>query len=177
MTPAPLRLVPYAPGHLVTLREAPERFAAEFGHPVAEGMHEMLTSGDVSAAWVEGLRRDAAAEAGPDPWTYGFAVVHPESDEVIGTAAFVGPPDEQGMVEIAYGIAPAYRAHGYATGAARALIDFAARDGRVVTVRAHTLPHEGPSPRILEKCGFAFVGEVEVPEDGLVWRWERPIAG
>ena len=39
-------------------------------------------------------------------------------------------------------------------------------------VRAHTLPHENASTRVLTKCKFSCVGEVMGPEDGLVWRWE-----
>jgi RimJ/RimL family protein N-acetyltransferase len=30
------------------------------------------------------------------------------------------------------------------------------------------------SARVLAKCGFRRVGEVIDPEDGLVWRWEKP---
>ncbi len=38
---------------------------------------------------------------------------------------------------------------------------------------AHTLPAPNASTRVLAKCGFERTGEVEDPEDGLVWRWER----
>ena len=44
----------------------------------------------------------------------------------------------------------------------------------VRVVRAHTLPQANASTRVLGKCGFTFTGPVEDPEDGLVWRWERP---
>jgi hypothetical protein len=27
---------------------------------------------------------------------------------------------------------------------------------------------------VLTKLGFTLLGEVEEPEDGTVWRWERP---
>lgn len=40
--------------------------------------------------------------------------------------------------------------------------------------RAHTLPERNASTRVLEKCGFTLVGEVVDPDDGVVWRWERP---
>jgi RimJ/RimL family protein N-acetyltransferase len=40
-------------------------------------------------------------------------------------------------------------------------------------VRAHSKPDNGPSARVLEKCGFERIGEVMDPEDGLVCRWER----
>jgi hypothetical protein len=41
------------------------------------------------------------------------------------------------------------------------------------TVRAHTLPERNASVRILEKLGFAHLGQIVDPEDGPVWRWER----
>jgi RimJ/RimL family protein N-acetyltransferase len=43
----------------------------------------------------------------------------------------------------------------------------------VRVVRAHTLPEENASTRVLAKCGFRQVGEMVDPEDGLVWRWEK----
>jgi RimJ/RimL family protein N-acetyltransferase len=40
------------------------------------------------------------------------------------------------------------------------------------TIRAHTMPEQNASTRVLEKCGFRWLGEVVDPEDGAVWRWE-----
>jgi RimJ/RimL family protein N-acetyltransferase len=77
-------------------------------------------------------------------------------------------------VEIAYGIAPEHQGKGYATEAAAALTDYAFRQREVRAVRAHTLPENNASTRVLTKCGFRRVGEVIEPEDGLVWRWEKP---
>ena len=68
---------------------------------------------------------------------------------------------------------PSHRGRGYATEAARALVAFAFGAGSVRLVRAHTQPGNGASDRVLTKCGFARVGEVVDPEDGLVCRWER----
>jgi len=92
---------------------------------------------------------------------------------VIGLADFKGPPDADGVVEIAYGIVPAYRGQGLATEAAQALVKYAFASGRVPVVRAHTLPERNASTRVLARCGFKRVGEVVDPEDGLVWRWEK----
>jgi RimJ/RimL family protein N-acetyltransferase len=170
-----VRLLAYAPSHLLTLLEAPEQFAERFGHPLADGLRALYTSGEVSPAWLARLRADAGGA--PDPWAYGFAVVHQERGEVIGSGGFKGPPDADGVVEIAYGIAPGDQGQGYATETARALVAFALADARVRLVRAHTEPRRGASPRVLEKCGFAFAGEVDDPDDGPVWRWERPAAG
>jgi RimJ/RimL family protein N-acetyltransferase len=109
----------------------------------------------------------------PDPWRYGFALIHLESGAVIGNAGFAGPPDTNGIVEIAYGIVPEYQGRGYATEAARALVAFAQADGRVRAVYAHTLPAPNASTRVLEKCGFQRLGEVIHPIDGRIWRWEK----
>ena len=76
-------------------------------------------------------------------------------------------------MEVAYGTNPAYRGRGYATEVAGALTAFAFASGRVRLVRGHTRPDNKASARVLEKCGFRWVGEVTDPEDGLVCRWER----
>ena len=168
---AHLRLAPWSPEHLLALIDGAERFEADAGVQLADGLRAMFVSDDVSPAWIAHLR-DAP---GPDPWTLGFAVVHRDEDRVIGSAAFKGAPDEQGVVEIAYGIAPSYRGRGFATEAARALVSFALERVDVTSIRAHTKPENDASGRVLSKCGFHQVGEVVDPEDGLVWRWERVV--
>jgi ribosomal-protein-alanine N-acetyltransferase len=121
----------------------------------------------MSADWLRLL--DASSE--PSPWIHGYRMVHKESGEVIGKCGFKGPPSD-GMVEIAYGVAPEVEGKGYATEAARALTDFARSINEVRIIRAHTLPDGLASQRVLAKCGFKHVGEVIDPEDGLVWRFE-----
>lgn len=124
---------------------------------------------ELSADWL--ARFDSASTA--DPWIHGFALVHRASDAIIGTAGFKGPPAADGVVEIAYGVARDYQGKGFATEAARALVTYAFSDSKVRVVRAHTLPELSASTRVLTKCGFARVGEVMDPDDGLVWRWEK----
>jgi RimJ/RimL family protein N-acetyltransferase len=109
-----------------------------------------------------------------DPWTHGFVICRCDDLERVGQCGFVAPPDSDGSVEIAYGVDEAFRGRGYATEAAMALISFAFADPRVVTVRAHTLPQESASTRVLRKCGFCRAGDGMDHEAGPVWRWERP---
>jgi RimJ/RimL family protein N-acetyltransferase len=123
----------------------------------------------VSSAWLAQLR---AATPG-DPWTHGFAMVDRASGTLVGSCGYKGPPGPEGIVEIAYAVAPEHRGHGYATEAAQALVAFAFGAAAVSQVRAHTEPSNGASGRVLTKSGFTCVGEVVDPEDGLVWRWER----
>ena len=122
----------------------------------------------VSPVWL--ARIQAAAES--NPWTHGFAIMLREGGVPVGHAAFKGPPTDEGVVEIAYGIAPDHQGQGYATEAAEALTNFAFATGRVRVVCAHTKPDNVASARVLIKCGFQNLGEVIDPEDGNVWRWE-----
>lgn len=123
----------------------------------------------VSPEWLASLR----ASSDEDPWTHGFVILDRTTGKAIGSCAFKGPPDSSGAVEIAYETNEAHRGRGYATEAARALTDFAFEHANVRIVRAHTLPEDNASTRVLTKCGFNRLGEVIDPEDGLVWRWEQ----
>jgi RimJ/RimL family protein N-acetyltransferase len=168
-----LHLVPTDPALLVTLIDQPEHFEALAGVPAAGGLREFFVSGYVSPDWLAGLR----AAAGADPWRHGFFVVDREQRAIIGTAGFKGPPDADGMVEIAYGIVPSFEGRGYATEAAMALVRFARETADVTLIRAHTLPEANASTRVLTKCGFRHTDDVIDPDDGPVWRWELPGPG
>jgi RimJ/RimL family protein N-acetyltransferase len=124
----------------------------------------------VSPDWLARLR----ASHGPDPWTFPFRVLLDESAAPIGSCSFKGPPID-GIVEIAYGIDPDHQKKGYATEAAQALVDYAATRRDVRLILAHTLPEGIASKRVLQKCGFSYVGDVLDPEDGNVSRFEKPV--
>ena len=130
---------------------------------------EFFAGPDVSPAFLEKLEH---AE-GADPWCWGFLALLPEEDRYVGTAGFHGPPDEHGVVEIAYAIIPECQNRGLATEAASHLIDFAQESGRVRQLVAHTLAGPSASTRILEKLDFTKVSSFEDPDAGWVDRWER----
>src|SRR5690348_11759747 len=75
----------------------------------------------VSAAWLALL--DGSSPA--DPWIHGFVLVHRTTGEVVGRCGFKGPPDAEGMIEIAYGVNPDQEGKGYATEAAGGLVSYA----------------------------------------------------
>jgi [ribosomal protein S5]-alanine N-acetyltransferase len=122
----------------------------------------------LSSAWLSQL--DSATA---DLWTLGFDIVERETSTVVGTCGFKRPPGADGIVEIAYGVAPDQQGKGYATEAANALVLFAFAEAQVRLVCAHTIEAANASTRVLAKCGFKAAGEVMDPDDGLVWRWER----
>lgn len=88
----------------------------------------------------------------------------------IGTCGFKYPPD-QNKVEIAYFTFPDHEGQGYATLMAQELVTLARRHVPGVRVTARTLPQRNASARVLEKNGFVLAGEVDDPEDGVVWEW------
>lgn len=143
-----------------------EEFENTAGLRVAHGIREQLLS--ASPDFIASLETGKQA----DPWRFGFGVIHKIDNVLMGMCGFPDPPDAEGIVEIAYGIAPEYQGRGYATEAAKALIGFATNDLRVEALRAHTLPEANASTHILEKCGFHRAGEA-IDEGNVVWRWER----
>lgn len=166
-----LILVPHLPRHLRALFRGVEEFENMAGLRVADGLRDQLLS-----ASPEFIKRVETAKQ-PDPWEFGFAVIHKTDNVLIGLCGFSGLPTDDGVAEIAYGIAPAYQGKGFATEAAKVLIEFASADPRVKMICAHTLPETNASTRILEKCGFTKAGEAIDQENGLtVWRWERSVS-
>ena len=123
---------------------------------------------DLSAEWLSLLASATTA----DPWILGFNITNRESKECIGQCGFKGPPNSDGVVEIAYCVEPKQQGNGFATEAAGALVQFAFQHNTVNLVLAHTLPESNASTRVLTKCGFRNIGQVIDPEDGPVWRWE-----
>jgi RimJ/RimL family protein N-acetyltransferase len=111
------------------------------------------------------------------PGLGGFLAVDDDRAMVIGTCGFRAGPLSDGTIEIAYFTFPDFEGQGYATQMARGLIELAEKASGVRQVIAHTLPERNPSSRVLEKVGMIFVGEVDDPEDGRVWRWERRPSG
>ncbi len=105
------------------------------------------------------------------PWLPYLFLFRPER-AVVGLGGFKAVPDPQRTVEIGYSVAPSDRGRGFATSAARQLIEIAFASELVDCVCAHTLTEPSASTGVLEKCGMTKVSEVINPEDGKVWKWE-----
>jgi RimJ/RimL family protein N-acetyltransferase len=117
----------------------------------------------------EQVERDSASEA----WVTG--VIWDEPRQVaVGRAGYHGPPDQSGMVEIGYAVDPAYRRRGYARAALEALLERAAQDPQVKTVRVTISPDNTASNALASQYGFVQVGEQWDDEDGLEIIYELP---
>jgi RimJ/RimL family protein N-acetyltransferase len=143
----------------------PATFAAERKLQLGDKVGTLREIGAATAAFL--ARIGGETRWGP------FLAVEPGSRLVVGSCSYKGPPDADGAVEIAYFTFPGYEGRGYATAMATLLITLAGAPPPARRVRAHTLPERNASVSILEKLGFAHLGEVVDPDDGPVWRWER----
>jgi [ribosomal protein S5]-alanine N-acetyltransferase len=151
-----------------SLASSPTAFAEQ--HGVVLAPHESTVAA-IAAATAEFL----AATDAPPAWG-GYLALEGPTRRVVGTCGFKGRPDADGAVEIAYFTFPGEEARGVATAMAAVLVQVASgRVPGVSVVRAHTLPERNASCRVLEKVEFQRAGHVIDPEDGPVWRWERPI--
>jgi RimJ/RimL family protein N-acetyltransferase len=154
-----LRLLDESDAEAIVSGQCPEGFAAASDYPAQE---------DRVAA---GLFLERLA-AGVDPRPYGaFAVCVVPGDEaskadpsvaelLVGGIGFHGPPDEQGRVEIGYGIVPSQRRKGLATQALRLLVEHAQGLG-ASTLSAETEVDNEGSQGVLTKVGFARFAEDE----------------
>lgn len=123
-----------------------------------------FTTDDALRLWR--LRVDQiAADPGSARWIARAVVAEPEG-VVVGHAGFHGPPDDTGMVEVAYSVDPAYRRRGYARAMLRELLRRAAAEPGVSTVRATISPDNVASLATIAGFGFAEVGEQWDEEDG-----------
>ncbi len=120
----------------------------------------------VPASLVEALRdfvsyRIPALEADPasQPWLGRVMLERGPRGvpTVIGTAGFHGPPDDEGRVELGYGVEPGHRRRGLATEVVAALLDWARGQG-VERFRATVGPTNTPSLAIVRAFGFREVG-------------------
>jgi ribosomal-protein-alanine N-acetyltransferase len=142
----------------------PTALEERLGVRIASGWQDFAEAMKVSR---DKLRANSALSGW---WTHLLLVGEPPM--VAGVCGYTGPPTADGVVEIAYAIAPSYQGQGLATLAAAELTRRAFGDMRVRVVRAHTLPEHNASNRILEKLGMSFVGFANDADEGAVWRWE-----
>ena len=91
---------------------------------------------------------------------------------VVGSVIFHGAPDDEGAVEVAYGVEEESQRKGFATEATRACVEWALTDGCARIVRAATPPWHIASQKVLERCGLRKCGMRDSPI-GDIWEYER----
>jgi RimJ/RimL family protein N-acetyltransferase len=117
--------------------------------------------------WAE---RQLAHDPEGQGW-YGWALLANEGERspprIIGIAALIGRPDEEGDVEFAFGLLPEFRGRGYGGETAAALGAWALANG-AQRVISHLDAEDAHAARTLERSGFVDTGEPPYPG---VTRW------
>ena len=124
-----------------------------------------LLDARVPEGWPPDLWSDAALRhllgwmaSDPDATGWGaWYVVRREDRLLVGAVGLKGRPTE-GTAEIGYTLVAEAHGRGYATEAARALVDWAFAHPEVRRVCAQTFPHHTPSIRVMERLGFSYAG-------------------
>lgn len=100
-----------------------------------------------------------------DPKNYAYhtfwLIVRKSDRIVVGSADFKRPPDENGRIEIGYGLGKAFEHHGYMTEAVKTMCQWAFEQPEVTQVIAETEPENTASHQVLKRCGFTLTQEKE----------------
>jgi [ribosomal protein S5]-alanine N-acetyltransferase len=111
----------------------------------------------------------ALHELHPSLSDWSFLVISEE--QIVGEIGAKHPPNQDGAIEVGYGIAASQRRRGFAAEALQAFIVFAFQRPEVKQVIAECLITNQGSIAVLRKLGFACTGEHD-SEEGLLFSWE-----
>ena len=114
---------------------------------------------------MEGLYAEAVTHPHSYLWYTNWQIVLRSENMPAGSACFMREPDNEGVVEVGYGINTAYRGNGYMMEALIALCNWALSQPGVTMVTAGTERDNRASQRVLEKAGMAYYEE----DEGCLW--------
>ncbi|CAN2236446.1 RimL Acetyltransferases, including N-acetylases of ribosomal proteins [actinobacterium SCGC AAA044-D11] len=98
------------------------------------------------------------------------------SNEVIGSAGFHDFPDDNGMIEIGFGIVPQMQNQGFGKELLMGMWLMISKRPDVKVLRYTVAPDNEPSMHIINNLGFDKVGEQIDPEDGLELIFEKSVS-
>jgi RimJ/RimL family protein N-acetyltransferase len=93
-------------------------------------------------------------------------IVEKETQEIVGSTSFHGPPDVQGMMEIGLGIHVNFQRRGYAIETLTGMWSWVIDQPGVDLLRYTVAPDNEASVAVIKKFGFECVGQQIDPEDG-----------
>lgn len=121
-----------------------------------------------SQAAMEWLALQMVVHPDEFPWWTNWQIILQKENVAVGSLCFKGGPDDQGGVEVGYGLYSPFLNQGIMTEALAALTDWALKQNGVLYVMAESEKWNLPSHRVLEKNGFLLYNETE--EFFYFWR-------
>lgn len=135
-----------------------------------ERLYEAETDEELKKAYgemIDGMKKAPEREEWTSDWTIGL-----KDGRTVGGIGFKGVPDENGTVEVGYGIDEEFRRQGYAGEALGAMVDWCFEQPGVLCVQAQTDPDNLNSQKVLKKNGFVPHG---YGEEGPMFEVRRPV--
>jgi RimJ/RimL family protein N-acetyltransferase len=99
-----------------------------------------------------------------------WMIVRKDDSRVIGDIGFFGKPNEEGEVQIGYGLVKQEQGKGYGTEALKAIVDWALSQEEVKVILADCLLDNIPSASILRKVGML---ETKRDEELIYWEYRK----
>lgn len=103
---------------------------------------------------MEGLYKQAEKHAKDYLWYTNWQIILKQDNLSIGSACFMGCPDDSGTVEIGYGINEKYRCRGYMTEVVKAICRWALDKKGALRLIVQTEKQNTASQKVLIKNGF-----------------------
>lgn len=119
---------------------------------------------------MQGLYQKAIGHQESYLWYTNWQIILISENKSIGSACFMGKPNDNGEVEIGYGINAEYRNRGYMTEAAQSLCEWALNQAGVKSVIAETEKENLASHKVLQNGGMIKYKETE---DAIWWKIEK----
>ena len=162
-----LKLIPLTREQFISGLESLNDLSALLGVPLVESLFDGL----VHRAVTMKIEKMGKADKKVHLWYTYWLIVVVEENLGIGMVGFKGVPNEQGEVEIGYGIDPIFQRRGYMSEAVRALIAwaFSHPECRAITATNVRLDNFASQKVLLRNC---FI-EIRQDEHGVSYRLER----
>jgi len=99
-----------------------------------------------------------------------WLIIEKETNLIIGSAGYIGKPDQEGNIETGFGIIPSRREKGFCNESVKALLEWGLNQEEVNGIIARCDKSNMASKKTIIKLGFTYLGE---KDDLLTWRLEK----
>jgi ribosomal-protein-alanine N-acetyltransferase len=159
-----LDLIPLSKIQLKWTLDSPLRQAQGSANPLEENLGIQFDTAIIDENLIRaiGMKLEKMAKLPVEKhiWQTYWLIVERKAQVGIGLAGFKFPPDDEGLSEVGYGIAPAWHNRSYMSEALRGLLEWAFEQPDCLGITAMTVRNPA-SRRLLEKLGATLLEENE----------------
>ena len=145
----------------------------EIMNAMSNGTLHQLSEYDYNDEWLDNDLKEALPEFeellkknGNDGFNL-WLIIEKKNNRIIGSAGFIGKPDDEGNIETGFGIAPSRRGKGFCHEAVSALLKWGLNQDEVNGIIARCDKSNIASRKTIEKLGFEYLCE---QDELLIWK-------